>query len=230
MVWYFSGHAKVPVADCTGCYFSTHPKTEMTFTEYLQYWQSFEYALASQNQSRSHNLSQCNKSNDHNSPTLEAISSSPCDSCCDSNVAVAKKLLYLKDWHFFQWAKVNSIAFLHCVLMNITIYTYLYLSGNFLSKMGLAILFTLSCVVIGWMKCGVVDRMWQMTISLCTWDLLEHGVWFSLKNCTSYEVVIIMVCTSPPPPQDALSCWCTAVSQRVPCSSQSPAKQRCINE
>ena len=38
------GCARVSVADCTRCEFSTHPKTEMLLKEYLLYWQS--HALA----------------------------------------------------------------------------------------------------------------------------------------------------------------------------------------
>lgn len=36
------GHAKVSIADCNKCHFSTHPKTEMTLAEYLQYWQAHD--------------------------------------------------------------------------------------------------------------------------------------------------------------------------------------------
>lgn len=38
-----AGHAKVSVADCTKCQFSTHPKTVMTLGEFVQYWQSHDH-------------------------------------------------------------------------------------------------------------------------------------------------------------------------------------------
>ena len=37
------GHAKVSVADCTKCHFSTHPKIEMTLREFVEYWESFDH-------------------------------------------------------------------------------------------------------------------------------------------------------------------------------------------
>lgn len=69
-----AGPARVPVADCTQCRFSSHPKTEMLLCEYMDYWQSHDHA----NQSSHPN-------------------SSPCDQL--SSNGRAKKLLYLKDWH-----------------------------------------------------------------------------------------------------------------------------------
>ena len=36
----FTGAAMVPVADCTQNEFSSHPKHEMKFEDYVQYWKS----------------------------------------------------------------------------------------------------------------------------------------------------------------------------------------------
>ena len=41
--YFMKGDAKVSVADCTRCYFSTHPKTEMTVMEFLKYWKSHDH-------------------------------------------------------------------------------------------------------------------------------------------------------------------------------------------
>lgn len=74
-LYLFAGHAKVPVADCTQCHYSTHPKTEMLLSEYIRYWKSHD-------------------NGSHPNP-------SACDQSCNDDYlrGEANTLLYLKDWH-----------------------------------------------------------------------------------------------------------------------------------
>ena len=78
----FAGHAKVSVANCNRCHFSTHPKTETTFAKYLQYWQQ-------------HNSAQ--------GQSARCQSAQECDiPASDFATLNGDCLLYLKDWHFTQ--------------------------------------------------------------------------------------------------------------------------------
>lgn len=72
-----AGDARVPVADCTQCRFSAHPKVEMLLSEFMQYWQTLPLSA----------------SGPHH-PKLAAW-----DEANWSLSSEGKKLLYLKDWH-----------------------------------------------------------------------------------------------------------------------------------
>lgn len=73
------GNCKVPVANCSREYFNSHMKLEMSFHEYLDYWQK-----------KSQQVKDCNEVANENGSNLNSNFGEP---------TVKEDNLYLKDWH-----------------------------------------------------------------------------------------------------------------------------------